>query len=139
MSPYILDADILTLLRQSHPIVSQRVASHPPNEVMITVISVEEQLSGWYTQLLQAKTRNVLASIYQRLTDSVRFVGRLPILSFPEPAILRYENLNALKLNIRKKDLCIAAIVLESGGTLITHNLRDFQRVPSLLIENWAA
>src|SRR5438105_626869 len=139
MSPYILDTDILTLLRQSHPKVSQQVASHPPSEVMITVISIEEQLSGWYTQLRQAKTRNVLALIYQRLTDSVKFVGRLPILSFTEPAILRYENLKALKLNIRKKDLCIAAIVLENGGTLITRNLQDFQRVPSLLIENWAA
>jgi tRNA(fMet)-specific endonuclease VapC len=69
----------------------------------------------------------------------VKFLARLPILSFTEPAILRYEKLKALKLNIGKKDLCIAAIVLENGGTLITRNLRDFQRVPSLLIENWAA
>jgi tRNA(fMet)-specific endonuclease VapC len=139
MSPYILDTDILTLLQRSDPVLYQRVASHPASEVMITVISIEEQLSGWYTLLRRAKKKDVLASIYQRFTDSVRFAGRLPILSFTEPAILRYEKLKTLKLNIRKKDLCIAAIVLENGGTLISRNLRDFQRVPSLLIENWAA
>ncbi len=138
MSPYILDTDILTLLQGSHPVVCQRVASHPPEDVMITVISIEEQLSGWYTQLRRAKKRDMLAWVYQRLTDNVQFVAHLPIFSFTEQAIKRYEQLKPLKLNIRKKDLCIAAITLENNGTLVTRNMRDFRRIPNLRVENWS-
>jgi tRNA(fMet)-specific endonuclease VapC len=105
---------------------------------MITIISVEEQLTGWYTQLRRAKKRDLLAWLYQRLTDNVRFLARLPILSFTEPAMLRYDQLKALKLNIGKKDLCIAAITLETGGTLVSRNSRDFQRIPNLRLENWS-
>ena len=43
-----------------------------------------------------------------------------------------------MKLNIRKPDLRIAAITQEVGGTLVTPNLRDFQRIPNLPLENWA-
>ena len=31
----------------------------------------------------------------------------------------------------------IAAIVLSRGLTLLTHNLREFSRVPSLLVDDW--
>jgi predicted nucleic acid-binding protein len=34
-------------------------------------------------------------------------------------------------------DLRIAAIVLEHGATLTTGNVRDFQRIPNLMIEDW--
>ena len=65
-------------------------------------------------------------------------IGALPILSLTEPAILRYEGLKALKLNVGKRDLCIAAITLENAGILITRNFRDFQRIPNLRLENWS-
>jgi tRNA(fMet)-specific endonuclease VapC len=36
-------------------------------------------------------------------------------------------------------DLKIAAIVLAQGATLLTRNLRDFQKVPGLKVEDWTA
>lgn len=45
---HVLDTDILTLLQDGAPAVVSRVASYPSEDLAITVISVEEQLSGWY-------------------------------------------------------------------------------------------
>ncbi len=139
MSLYVLDTDIWTLWRTNHPAVRQRVSSHPPSELAISVITIEEQISGWYTRLRQAKQRDEKARVYQRLADTVSAFANWAILSFTEPAIARYEQLHALKLNIGKKDLCIAAITLENAGILVTRNLRDFRRIPGLAVENWAA
>ncbi len=137
MSLYVLDTDVLTLLQESDPAVVRSVDAHRDSDLAVTVISVEEQLTGWYTRVRRAKKRDELARIYDRLARNVRFLGRVPILSFTEPAILRYEQLAGLKLNVGKKDLRIAAIVLENGGTLATRNLRDFRRVPGLAVEDW--
>lgn len=134
----VLDTDTLTLLQFKDPQVLKRVAACPPEQLAVTVISVEEQLSGWYTRLRRAKQRAELASVYQRLADNVKALGELKILSFTESAIVRYEGLKALKIGVRAKDLRIAAIALESDATLVTRNTQDFQRVPGLSVENWA-
>jgi tRNA(fMet)-specific endonuclease VapC len=39
---------------------------------------------------------------------------------------------------IGRKDLLIACIALANRATLVTRNLRDFQAVPGLKLENWA-
>ena len=138
MSLYVLDTDVLTLLQSGDPAVIRNVAAHAADETVITVISVEEQLSGWYTQVRRAKRRDILARVYERLATNVERLAGMPILPFPEQAILRYEGLKALSLNVGKKDLCIAAITLEDGGVLISRNLRDFRRVPNLVVEDWS-
>ena len=43
------------------------------------------------------------------------------------------------KLNVGGMDLRIAAIALENNATVVTRNVVDFQRIPGLLIEDWAA
>jgi len=137
MSLFILDTDNLTLFREGHPTLARRIAVHREEELAITVISVEGQLSGWYTLLRRADRGGRLAEVYQRLADTVRFHALFPILSFTEPAIARHAQLAALRLNVGKMDRRIAAIVLEHGGTLVTRNARDFRRIPGLVIQDW--
>ena len=48
-------------------------------------------------------------------------------------------SLKRMNLNVRKMDLRISAVVLEHGGVLVTRNVRDFQRVPGLPIEDWSS
>jgi tRNA(fMet)-specific endonuclease VapC len=55
MSLFVLDTDTLTLFQAGDPLVRQQVAARPPQDLAITVLSVEEQLSGWYTFFRKAK------------------------------------------------------------------------------------
>jgi tRNA(fMet)-specific endonuclease VapC len=137
VSLYALDTDILSLYQRGHAIVCQNVAAHGPTDLAITVISVKEQLSGWYALLRGAACRDHLSLAYQSLADSIPFLAKFRILAFPETAIEQFERLAALKLNIRRMDLRIAAIALEHGAVMVTRNVRDFQRVPDLAVEDW--
>jgi tRNA(fMet)-specific endonuclease VapC len=137
VSLLVLDTDTLSLYQRGHAAVSQHVASHPPADLAITVINVEEQLSGWYALLRRTNRRDHLAIVYQSLADTIPFLARFTILPFPEVALVRFEQLLALKLNVGKMDLRIAAIALEHGAIVVTRNLRDFQRVPGLVVEDW--
>lgn len=138
MSLYVLDTDSLQLFQEEHPAVVARVRAVAPNELCTSVITVEEQLSGWYTQLRQAKRPERLAWAYRRLAATVRFLSRVQIVDFDERAIRRCEELKKLKLKVRKMDLRIAATALEREATVVTRNVRDFRQVPGLRIEDWS-
>jgi tRNA(fMet)-specific endonuclease VapC len=138
MNLYILDTDTLSLSQHGHAAINARVLALSPGELAITVLSVEEQITGRYASLRKARQADELARAYQRLADTVRMLSGVPILSFTEQAILRFGQLLTLKLGVGKMDLRIAAVALENNGVLITRNLRDFQRIPNLIVENWA-
>jgi len=138
MSLHVLDTDTLSLLQERHAAVLVRVAACDPNDIAVTVVSVKEQLSGWYRRLRRAKKPEELAKVYDRPTATLRSLSRVAILSFSEAAIRRAKTLQAAKLNVRKMDLCIAAIALEHQAIVVTRNVRDFQRVPNLVVADWS-
>jgi tRNA(fMet)-specific endonuclease VapC len=138
MSLCVLDTDTLTLYQYGHPRIVQQVLAHPITELAITVISVEEELTGWYTKLRQVKRRDQLARVYERLSEAVPFLARFRILPFTGPAIIRYEGLRKAHRNIGKNDLRIAAIALENGARVASRNVRDFGRVTGLVVEDWS-
>lgn len=138
MNTIVLDTDVLTLFQRGDPVVVRRVQALPLPQLAVAIISVEEELTGWYTRLRRARKRDQLAAIYQRLTSAVRFLARFQILTFSEPAIVRFEQLRATHRRLGKNDLRIAAIVLEEGAVLATRNVRDFKQIKGLLVEDWS-
>jgi tRNA(fMet)-specific endonuclease VapC len=74
---------------------------------------------------------------YRELAEAVRFLAQVRVVDSDAAAIARYQTLQGLKLNIGKYDLKIAAIALEVGAVVVTGNVRDFQRVPNLAVEDW--
>ena len=138
MSLFILDTDTLTLLNWNDPAVLQHCVVHIHDEIATSIISVEEQLSGWYRSLRQVKNTSQLAPIYERMTESVRALRLLSIYSFTTDAVRRYDQLHAQKLGVKKLDLRIAAITLAHQAVLVTRNRRDFQRVPGLALVDWS-
>lgn len=135
----LLDTDTLTLFQHGQKALVQRVVAAIQAESLgVTIISIEEQLDGRHAYLRRAKTDVQTANACQGFTDSIRALSGTNIVTFSEAAIARYNSLLAMKLNVGKMDLRIAAIALEEGAAVVTRNLRDFQRVPELICENWA-
>jgi len=139
MTLYVLDTDTLTLLQEGHPAVAGRFLEQSPQNTATTVLTVEEQLSGWYTQLRKAKRPARLAWAYRRLADTGAFLANMRILTYDEQAMRRYEELRKAKLKVGLTDLRIAAVVLEHGAVLVTRNARDFRKVPGLHFEDWSS
>ena len=134
----LLDTDTLSLYERGQEAIVARINAAPLNQIAVAVITVEEQMVGRLAYLRRARSDKETAFAYQLLTDSIRVITEFHIVTFSEPAIVRYDALLAMKLNVGKMDLRIAASALEAGATVITRNLRDFQRVPELACENWA-
>ncbi len=82
MSLWVLDTDTLTLWLRDHEAVSAKVVRTPPQQLAVTIITVEEILRGWYTQIRRARDDEQLARAYQALQQTVEFIRRIQILPF---------------------------------------------------------
>src|SRR5438105_3401039 len=86
---------------------------HPPQQLAATIITIEEVLGGWYTQVRRARDDQQLARAYEALQQTVEFTRGIQLLPFDLPGIRRYRQLRTHHRRIGTNDLRIAAIVLE--------------------------
>ncbi|MBO0696880.1 MAG: type II toxin-antitoxin system VapC family toxin [Zavarzinella sp.] len=135
---YLLDTDTFSLYLRGHLKVLGQVINHPASDLAVPIISVEELWSGWWTATRQAKSTGQAAYAYDQLTGTINELKNWLVVSFPDPAILRYHGLQRQKLNIGGNDLKIAAIALELSAVVVTRNTRDFGRVAGLALEDWS-
>ena len=138
MSLFILDTDHITLFHFGHALVVARVESTPEDQRAITIISVEEQLRGWFTEVRRARDAEKLARAYKGLSQVVDFAKSVRVLPFPLSAVERSLQLRRALPRVGKLDLAIAAIALDVNGVVVTRNRQDFGQVPGLRIEDWS-
>ncbi len=72
----------------------------------------------------------------------IQFLSSFEFVPFSDADAIVYGKIRA-ELEIKGQiigpyDLQIAAQAMSRGMTLITNNVSEFQRVPGLLLENWA-
>lgn len=137
----ILDTDHLTLVqRQTEPAYSRlraRLARIPQEDVRTTIVSFEEQMRGWLSNIARSRNRSQEIAAYQRLQNLLMFFGSIPVLPYDDGAAERLAELLKLRLHVGAMDLKIAAITLSLNGLLLSRNLKDFSRVPGLRVEDW--
>ena len=138
MSLYVLDTDHLSLYRYGHQEISARLEATPADQLAITIITIEEQLRAWYTQVRRARDADRLARAYQGLFEVAETSKLIRVLPFTPPAVERYLELRRQLPRLGKLDLSIAAIVLDFDGIVVTRNRRDFEQVPNLQLEDWS-
>ncbi|MBC7816696.1 MAG: type II toxin-antitoxin system VapC family toxin [Planctomycetaceae bacterium] len=139
MSLFILDTDHLTLLRQAHAAVVTRAVLIPRDQIATTVITFEEQVSGWYTAVRKARDADKLARAYAGLLEVAQTSRVIRILPFSREAVTVYLDLKKQHPRLGKMDLAIAAIALHNNATLVTRNRQDFEPIAGLTLEDWSA
>jgi tRNA(fMet)-specific endonuclease VapC len=137
---WILDTDSLTLFLQGHPTITDNLAAKTPGEVVITVVTAEEQIWGRLSAIRrasQASGTERLVRTYRKFHEALNDLLRFVILDFTEVANLQYQELRRQKIRVGTQDLRIAAIALSVDAIIVTRNQRDFRQVPALQLEDW--
>ncbi len=102
-----------------------------------TIVSVEEQLRGLLALLRTVPDALNAVPYYDRFQKFVAEVSAWDILPLTEPAAAEFARLRRSGIRIGAMDLKIACIALVNDATLLSRNLRDFQKIPDLKVENW--
>jgi tRNA(fMet)-specific endonuclease VapC len=105
--------------------------------VATTIISAEEQFRGWLAQIHRQHDPHEQIAAYQRLQRRIAFFAEWNVLPWDTDAADILQRLRRQRIRIGTMDLKIASIVLAHDATLLSRNLRDFQQVPGLRVEDW--
>ncbi len=138
MTLWVLDTDHVSLLQRGHPLVVSKIAAVNPDEIAVTVITIVEQMYGRLDVIKRAKSKQELVTAYAFLRETFNRLCQANILDFNEAAFDIYNELLKQKIRVGTQDLRIAAIVLSLNGTVVTRNLKDFEKVPNLKIVDWS-
>ena len=135
----VLDTDHFSLLERrespEHRVLEQRLRSSG-YKIATTIISYEEQSRGWLAYVARARSKTEQLDAYRRLAKHLEAYRKMTVLDFNDAAFDRHLVLKR-DLNVGTMDLKIAGIVLAHNATLLSRNLKDFEQVPGLKVENW--
>ena len=130
---YLLDTNILSALaREPQGRIYQALSERLPDTACTSIVVASEIRFG-----LQ---RGASDRVRQQMETLLAAVDILPL---EAPADAHYGEIRAhlekLGQPIGANDLLIAAHARALGLVMVTHKLREFQRVPGLLVEDWLA
>jgi tRNA(fMet)-specific endonuclease VapC len=128
----LLDTDVcIYLIRERPATVVDRFREYMVGDVGISAITLAELEYGVSRSSKPVKNREALD----------QFIEPLIVADFDRAATAAYGKLRAALekkgLAIGGMDLLIAAHALSLDVRLVTHNVREFRRVPGLRVETW--
>jgi tRNA(fMet)-specific endonuclease VapC len=127
---YLLDTNaLIELLRDGRSAIASQVRLHTVDEIGIPIIALHELYFGAYkSSRIEASLSAVVRLIFPVVPferEDARKTGEIRVL-------LRQQG-----LSIGHYDVLIAGQALARGLVMVTHNVREFERVPGLRVEDW--
>lgn len=130
---YMLDTNIcIYAIKHKPEKVFNELQKHDPSEVCISSVTYAELVHGVEKSAAVEKNRVALSLL----------LANIEILDFDVEAANCYGKIRA---DLEKKgtpigplDMMIAGHAQSHGYTIVTNNVREFERVPDLKIANWA-
>ena len=127
---YLFDANaVIALLRDPSGPLAQRARQHRPTDIGLPAIAVYELTFGAFKSQRRAHNLTIVDSLQFEVVpfdkEDARQAGEIRAA------------LEALGTPIGPYDVLIAGQACARGLVLVSRNLRDFQRVDGLAVENW--
>lgn len=129
-SKYLLDTNICVSLLRGNRDVARKLIEMGEDYCFLSVITLYELMFGAYNS----------GHDQQEILKVKEFVNRFPIVSLLDSAeeyAFRKTRLRANGIMIDEFDLLIAATALSGNYILVTDNMKHFQRITDLRLENW--
>ena len=137
----LLDTDHLSVLQHCDSphadALRSRLQAVPRDDLGTTAVSLEEQTRGWLARIALHKDVRDQVPYYARLVSLCGFYADWIVQPFDALAADEFLRLRREGVRIGTMDLKIAAIALIENATLLSANLKDFQQVPGLHVEDW--
>jgi tRNA(fMet)-specific endonuclease VapC len=131
MVRYLLDTNICIYVIKRRPPEVREIFGRHSGRMAVSSITLAELLHGAEKSSDPPRNLSVIED----------FCSRLIVLPYTERAAAHYGSIRAALerqgRTIGVNDLHIAAHARGDGLTLVTNNLREFERVDGLLVENW--
>lgn len=131
MLKYLLDTNIVIYVIKQRPLPVLEIFNRHHGRMAISSITLAELVHG----------AEKSSDISRNIAVVEDFVSRLTVLPYDDKAAWQYGNIRAVLEKsgqpIGLNDLHIAAHARSNGLTLVINNMREFERVPGLLLENW--
>ena len=128
---YILDTNTLIYFFKGVGNVSRTLLSKSPNDIYIPAIVLFELKLGIAKSTNPAKRKKQLE----------RLVSHVNISSFgtreADSAAMIRADLEKIGMPIGPYDTLIAGTALAANAILVTHNVKEFERISALTIEDW--
>ncbi len=131
MLKYLLDTNIVIYTMKSRPQRVKRRFQQHDGQMGISTVTIGELVFG--AEHSQQTERN--------LADLEALTARLEVLPFDNQAAYHFGQIRAALYRtgqpIGPYDMMIAGQARATGLKLVTNNVKEFERVPGLLLENW--
>jgi len=131
MLKYLLDTNIAIYVIKRRPMVVLERFNRHAGQLCLSTISQAELIHGAEKSSMPERNFKVLED----------FCSRLTLLDYGQKAAAQYGDIRA---DLERKgtpigvnDLHIAGQARSEGLTLVTNNLKEFERVEGLRLENW--
>ena len=132
---FMLDTDTcIFLMRGESPALAAKVQSVPLQQQVMSAVTFAELTYGVQASAAAKRKQN------QSVLDSL--VLHLAVLDWPQDAAKHYAE---IRTDLKKRgaqlgaaDLMIAAHARAMGAIVVTNNVKDFERVKGLEVENWS-
>ena len=127
---YMLDTNVCIAALRGNESVIQKIF-HADKDVCVSAITLAELAHGAKKSMDAEQSLRVLNN----------FMYSIDVLPFDDEAADCYGEIRAALEHkgqvIGTMDMLIAGHALALGMTVVTHNTREFSRIPRLLVEDW--
>jgi len=131
MIKYFLDSNIVIYVMKRRPIELLETFNQNASRMAISAITMSDLHHGAEKSVRVTQNQEVIED----------FASRLEVLPYTEKASQHYGSIRSVLeksgLVIGVNDLHIAAHARSEGLVLVTNNVRKFERIPALAVENW--